>query len=82
MKDKRNIIVTVANSGIGLACVKQFIENGAFYMFQPSFFLENNNRFAGNIGCVEMDNWKFFEIDETTDVIICEVLMKNFIIKK
>ncbi len=61
---------------------KQFIENGAFYMFQPYFFLENKNRFAGNIGCVEMDNWKFFEIDETTDVIICEVLMKNFIIKK
>ena len=28
MKDKRNIIVTGANSGIGLACVKQFIENG------------------------------------------------------
>ena len=28
MKEKRNILITGANSGIGLACVKLFLDNG------------------------------------------------------
>lgn len=61
---------------------KQFIENGAFYMFQPKNFLKNKNRFYGNIGCVEMDNWKLFELDEEKDIKICEVLMRNLVLKE
>ena len=60
---------------------KQFIENGAFYAFKPELLIKNQNRFGENIGNIEMDKWKIFEIDNLEDMKICEVLMKNMIIK-
>ena len=60
---------------------KQFIENGAFYAFKPELLIKNKNRFGENIGKIEMDKWKIFEIDNLEDMKICEVLMKNMIIK-
>lgn len=61
---------------------KQFIENGAFYIFKKTLFLENKNRFSGRVGVVEMDKWKFHEIDEPGDLPVCSALMKNLILKK
>jgi len=61
---------------------KQFIENGAFYIFKKKLFLENKNRFSGRVGVVEMDKWKFHEIDEPVDLPVCSALMKNLILKK
>ena len=60
---------------------KQYIENGAFYLFKPEVLKEKNNRFGNNIGFVEMDNWKMFEIDEYDDIKICKILMQYMIIK-
>ena len=60
---------------------KQYIENGAFYIFQPNSILFHKNRFEGNIGCIEMDSWKIFEIDDYEDIKICKILMQHMIIK-
>ena len=60
----------------------KYIENGSFYLFKPNVLLENNNRFGNNIGMVEMEFWKMFEIDNDLDLKMCSALMKEFIIKK
>jgi CMP-N,N'-diacetyllegionaminic acid synthase len=60
---------------------KQYIENGSFYLFRPEVLRENNNRFGGRIGVVEMDFWKMFEIDSMDDLRMCSALMKDFIIE-
>jgi len=61
---------------------KQIIENGSFYIFQPSVLKENNNRFGQKIGFIEMEFWKMFEIDSLDDLRMCSALMKEFIINK
>lgn len=60
----------------------KYIENGSFYLFKPNVLLENNNRFGVNIGTVEMEFWKMFEIDTDLDLRMCSALMKEFIIGK
>jgi CMP-N,N'-diacetyllegionaminic acid synthase len=59
----------------------QYIENGSFYLFQPEVIRNTNNRFGDNIGLVEMEFWKMFEIDSYDDLKMCSALMKEFIIK-
>ena len=61
---------------------KQFIENGSFYLFKPQVLRNTNNRFGSNIGIVEMEFWKMFEIDSFDDLKMCSALMKEFIIIK
>ena len=58
----------------------QFIENGSFYLFRPEVLRQNNNRFGGKIGVVEMEFWKMFEIDSREDLRMCSALMKEFLI--
>ncbi len=58
----------------------QYIENGSFYLFRPEVLHQNNNRFGGVIGAVEMEFWKMFEIDSKEDLRMCSALMKEFII--
>ena len=60
---------------------KQFIENGSFYIFKPQVLRNTNNRFGSNIGIVEMEFWKMFEIDSFDDLKMCSALMREFIIK-
>ena len=59
---------------------KQYIENGSFYIFKPEVLRKYNNRLGGKIGRVEMEIWKFFEIDTMQDIKICEAFMKAFIL--
>ena len=59
---------------------KQYIENGSFYMFRPEVLRNNNNRFGGRIGVVEMELWKMFEIDSMEDLRMCSALMREFLI--
>lgn len=59
---------------------KQYIENGSFYFFRPEILRQNNNRFGGKIGIVEMEFWKMFEIDSKEDIKMCSALMKEFLI--
>ncbi len=54
-----------------------FVENGAFYISSKHDLLKSGNRVSGNIKVVEMDSDTFFEIDEPSDWIIIESLMKN-----
>jgi len=61
---------------------KQYIENGSFYLFRPEILRQNNNRFGGRIGVVEMEFWKMFEIDSMEDLRMCAALMKEFLLKE
>ena len=60
----------------------QYIENGSFYMFKPDSIKNFNNRMYGNIGIVEMDQWKSFEIDSVDDFKLCSLVMKEYMLKK
>lgn len=59
---------------------QQYIENGSFYLFRPEVLANGNNRFGKQIGYVEMEFWKMFEIDSFDDLRMCSALMKEFII--
>ena len=53
------------------------VENGAFYITSKMSLLRTGNRVSGNIKAVEMNNDTFFEIDEPSDWIVIEALMKK-----
>lgn len=52
-------------------------ENGAFYITGREALLRTKNRVSGKIKAVEMCEDSFFEIDEPSDWIIIEKLMKK-----
>lgn len=53
------------------------VENGAFYITSKKALIETQNRISGNIKPVIMEEDSFFEIDEPSDWLIIESLMKN-----
>ena len=53
------------------------VENGAFYITSKADLLASKNRVSGNIKAVEMREDTFFEIDEPSDWIVIEALMKK-----
>ena len=53
------------------------VENGAFYITSKADLLKTGNRVSGNIRAVKMDEDSFFEIDEPSDWVIIEMLMKK-----
>lgn len=53
------------------------VENGAFYISSKAGLLKSKNRISGNIKAVEMNEDTFFEIDEPSDWVIIEALMKK-----
>lgn len=53
------------------------VENGAFYISSKKDLLKYNNRVSGRIRIVEMKEDSFFEIDEPSDWVIIEALMKK-----
>ena len=58
------------------------VENGAFYITSKKDLLISKNRISGNIASVEMDEKTFVEIDEPSDWLIIEGLMKKFLFKQ
>ncbi len=52
-------------------------ENGAFYITSKHDLLQTGNRISGRIKAVEMCEDSFFEIDEPSDWVIIEALMKK-----
>ncbi len=54
-----------------------FTENGAFYITSKARLLESKNRLSGRIKASEMCEDSFFEIDEPSDWVIIEALMKK-----
>lgn len=53
------------------------VENGAFYISSKADLVKSKNRVSGNIKAVEMNEDSFWEIDEPSDWIIIEALMKK-----
>lgn len=53
------------------------VENGAFYITGREDLLKSKNRVSGRIKAVEMNEDTFFEIDELSDWVIIEALMKK-----
>ena len=53
------------------------VENGAFYISSKADLLKSQNRVSRNIKAVEMNEDTFFEIDEPSDWVIIEALMKK-----
>lgn len=53
------------------------VENGAFYITSKEKLLTSKNRVSGNIKAVEMNEDTFFEIDEPSDWVVIEALMKK-----
>lgn len=60
---------------------EQFLENGSFYIFKPKILRKNNNFLGGKLGTVTMEFWKSFEIDDYDDLKMCELMMKNHLLK-
>ena len=54
-----------------------FVENGAFYITSRKDLLASKNRISGRIKASEMSEDTFYEIDEISDWIIVETLMKK-----
>lgn len=54
-----------------------YVENGAFYISSKVDLIKSQNRVSGNIKAVEMNEDTFFEIDEPSDWVIIEALMKK-----
>lgn len=53
------------------------VENGAFYISSKAALMKSQNRVSGNMKAVEMNEDTFFEIDEPSDWVIIETLMKK-----
>lgn len=53
------------------------VENGAFYITSKADLIKYKNRVSGHIKAVEMNEDTFFEIDEPSDWLIIEALMKK-----
>lgn len=53
------------------------VENGAFYIANREDIVLNGCQFSGNIGIYEMDEDSYYEIDEVSDFMIIEALLKK-----
>lgn len=53
------------------------VENGAYYITSKEALLKSGNRVSGHIKAVEMCEESLYEIDEPSDWIIVEHLLKN-----
>ena len=56
---------------------KTLLENGSLYMFKPKGIMKANNRLHGNIGCVFMEKYKMFQIDEEEDLALAEYFINK-----
>lgn len=54
-----------------------YVENGAFFITSKARLLESKNRISGNIRLYQMTDDSYFEIDEPSDWIIIEELLKK-----
>lgn len=54
-----------------------YVENGAFFITGRRNLLESRNRMSGKIKLYEMDESSYFEIDEPSDWLIIEELLKR-----
>ena len=48
-----------------------------FYMFKPKGILNTNNRLHSNIGYVEMERYKMYQIDDYDDIPVVEYFLNK-----
>lgn len=53
------------------------VENGAFYITSREALVSSSNRISGRVGCVEMDDETYYEIDEPSDWVVVEQLLER-----
>lgn len=58
----------------------QFLENGALYISKVSSIITHKNRLSGTVAYHIMPDFTSFEIDEESDWVIAEQLMKRYIL--
>lgn len=46
----------------------KYVENGAFYITTKKQFMKSNLRYSGNIGIIEMPNYRSFQVDTLDDL--------------
>ena len=46
----------------------EYVENGAFYITKKENFIKTKLRYSGNIGIVEMPNYRSFQVDSDDDL--------------
>jgi len=56
-----------------------FMENGAFYINSVGRILKDKNRLSGGISIYEMPDYSAIEIDEESDWLMAETLMRKYI---
>lgn len=56
---------------------KTLLENGSFYMFKPKGIIETNNRLHANIGYIEMERYKMYQIDDYDDIPVVEYFLNK-----
>lgn len=54
-----------------------YVENGAFFITSKHSLLKSKNRISGNIKLYEMTDDSYFEIDEPSDWVVIEALLKK-----
>lgn len=67
------------NRGRRQAKRPQFLENGSFWVLNPSVLREQGNRLGGRIGVYPMAFWKSFQIDEPEDLRLCASMMREYL---
>lgn len=60
---------------------KKFLENGSFYIFKPKNLFQYKNRLGGKIGLFLLEKYKSFQIDNASDISLCEAIMKYYKVK-
>jgi len=80
-EEKSNVVSAINYDPLNRPRRQEFdgylVENGAFYITTRDNLLSTECRVSGNIGVVEMPEETYFEIDEPSDWIIVEGLLKK-----
>ncbi len=53
------------------------VENGAFYITSREALLKSGNRMSGKLGCYEMPEETYYELDEPSDWLVIETLLEQ-----
>tara|TARA_B100000427_G_scaffold327197_1_gene337412 strand:+ start:1667 stop:2830 length:1164 start_codon:yes stop_codon:yes gene_type:complete len=61
---------------------EELLENGSFYIFKKSKFIESKNRFFGKIGFFVQDKIKSFDIDDKFDLEINRFIYRKYFQKR
>tara|TARA_B100000575_G_scaffold289078_1_gene290232 strand:- start:417 stop:1103 length:687 start_codon:yes stop_codon:yes gene_type:complete len=56
----------------------KYLENGSFYIVSPEGLIKNKNRLGGYVGFYEQEKYKMYQIDNISDVALCEAILIGY----